>query len=55
MSEDEALELILSASRVINRYQYGMDVPKAEAGALRHLAQTDAERSLPLDKLASPF
>jgi hypothetical protein len=52
MTEEEALQVIFIASRVINRAQYGVNVPGAEADALRRLADTDSERTLPLDELA---
>ena len=42
----------LIASRVVERSQYRIEVPETESDALRQIARTDEERSVPLQELA---
>jgi hypothetical protein len=50
MTDDEALEALFLALRVINRLQRRMDVPPAELHGLRQMAKTDEERTMPADE-----
>ena len=52
MTEDEILQILFMAARVINRCHYRRDVPAIEVYALRQLAETDQERTLPIEELA---